>query len=172
VKHRRLIGSVAALVLVAGGVAAVTGAAGAVSDHPNVTICHAEDFGNAQRPYIQITPNTFGDLNGHTNHDGPLFQAGVGGPQAHWGDIIPPFDFPAQGQSPGGHFDGLNWTAEGQAIFDNGCVPVTETVTPAGTPNPSQVAGESATASPSQVSGESATASPATAVSTSPAFTG
>jgi hypothetical protein len=165
VKHAQgLIGSVAALLLLVGGVAAVTGSAGAVSDHPNVTICHAENFGNGQRPYIQISPNTFGDLNGHTNHDGPIFQVGVGGPQAHWGDIIPPFDFPAQGQSPAGHFDGLNWTTAGQAIFTNGCVPVTETVAPPGTP--------SATVSPTQVLAESVTASPATAVVTSPAFTG
>jgi uncharacterized repeat protein (TIGR01451 family) len=43
------------------------------------------------------------------------------GHSGHPGDVIPPFDYVlANGET--GHFSGLNWDAEGEAIFDAGCV--------------------------------------------------
>jgi hypothetical protein len=68
-----------------------------------VTICHGT--GSASNPFVQITLNerAVREGRGH-NRDG--HQSGQ--------DIIP----------PGPHDpDGRNWTAEGQAIHDNDCVP-------------------------------------------------
>ncbi len=91
---------------------------------PRVTICHStqpnQGNGNGQgpqnNPYIrqtvsQASVNT--NPNGHDTHNGPIFNNSG---QDFWGDIIPPFD----------GYQGLNWTAEGQAIYNNGCGFVTE----------------------------------------------
>ena len=69
-----------------------------------ITICHAT--GSETNPFVVITIALQG-LNGHANANHQLSE-----------DIIPPNDgniVPA----------GQNWTAEGQATFNNGCVPVT-----------------------------------------------
>lgn len=69
-----------------------------------ITICHAT--GSATNPFVVITIALQG-LNGH-----------AGAHHQHSEDIIPPNDgnvLPA----------GQNWTAEGQATYNNGCVPVT-----------------------------------------------
>jgi len=73
-----------------------------------VRICHSTSSEN--NPYVSQNPNASGDINGHADHTGGVF------PDDPWGDIIPPFDF-----GPGAQFDGLNWTAEGQAIYFNDC---------------------------------------------------
>lgn len=70
-------------------------------DHKKITICHAT--GSSTNPYVVITISLNG-LNGHVGHQ-------------HDEDIIPPNDGTIL---PGGQ----NWTAEGQAIFNNDCVPV------------------------------------------------
>ncbi|MEV7395760.1 hypothetical protein [Aeromicrobium sp. NPDC092404] len=72
-----------------------------------ITICHSTS--SETNPYVQNAPNASGDLHGHTGHTGGLF------PTPGWGDIIPPFEF------DGEQYPGLNWTAEGQAIYNNGC---------------------------------------------------
>ena len=64
-----------------------------------VTVCHATS--SDSKPYIQQEPAKDSDVGGHDGHDG---------------DIIPPFEF------EGGSYPGKNWTAEGQAIYDNDCV--------------------------------------------------
>ena len=85
-----------------------------------VTICHRTNAAN--NPYVQNSVNESsvdGQGNGdhYVEHQGPVAtsladaaakkQAGI-----EWGDIIPPV--------PGFH-NGLNWTAEGQTIYQNGC---------------------------------------------------
>jgi|GEM_PF-2019749 len=70
----------------------------------SVTICHAT--GSSTNPYVRISPNANGVVNGHENH-----QDGA--------DIIPPFDYNDHGTIK--HFPGQNWDANGQAIFNNGC---------------------------------------------------
>lgn len=72
-----------------------------------ITICHAT--GSNSHPYITNQPDKTADVGGHDGHNGGVY------PTNPWGDIIPPFDF------DGGHYDGKNWTTEGQAIYNNGC---------------------------------------------------
>src|SRR5690348_12454361 len=64
-----------------------------------VTICHAT--GSSTNPYVVITPDAAGVLNGHYAHQDQR-------------DIIPPFTL--RGQS----YPGLNWS-KGQEIYHNGC---------------------------------------------------
>ena len=104
---------VAAVVLL--GVAASASTSSSEADAtPNekVTICHATS--SRTNPYNVITVDASAvdeqnnpDLNGHGDHLGPVF------PGARWGDIIPPF----------GDFPGYNWSAAGQAIWNNDCAP-------------------------------------------------
>ncbi|WP_457962766.1 hypothetical protein M1E17_14795 [Arthrobacter sp. D1-29] len=77
-------------------------------DH-KITICHAT--GSASNPFVVITIS----LNGLNGHAGAGHQNGE--------DIIPPN---SGNIVPGGQ----NWTAEGQATFNNGCVPVKRPVVP------------------------------------------
>jgi hypothetical protein len=69
-----------------------------------VTICHATGNG-----FIVNEPNKTADAGGH---------AGLGHQDGE--DIIPPFDYEAHANTPAGHFDGQNWDAEGQAIWNDG----------------------------------------------------
>ncbi|MBT2518030.1 LPXTG cell wall anchor domain-containing protein [Streptomyces sp. ISL-90] len=75
-----------------------------------VEICHST--GSHQNPYVINEPAADGDVSGHADHDGPIWFPGI---EEEWGDIIPPFTY------DGGSFPGLNWSAEGQAIFANDC---------------------------------------------------
>ncbi|HEU4668861.1 MAG TPA: hypothetical protein VFS79_14500 [Arthrobacter sp.] len=80
-----------------------------------ITICHAT--GSEKNPYRVLTVALQG-LNGHG-----------GAHHQHEEDIVPPNDgkvIPA----------GQNWTAEGQATFNNNCVPVEVTTTPPTTTPP------------------------------------
>jgi|GEM_PF-6004411 len=77
-----------------------------------VDICHATN--SQSNPYVQNHPDKSGDVNGHDGHNGPVWYSGIA--DHSWGDIIPPFDY------DGGHYDGKNWTAAGQDIWNNGCV--------------------------------------------------
>lgn len=81
------------------------------------TICHATN--SDTNPYVVITPNKNGDLDGHAKHTGPIWSAGLKAQHISWGDIIPPFDYNDHGTPS--HFAGQNWTADGQAWFANGC---------------------------------------------------
>lgn len=87
-----------------------------------VTICHRTK--STENPYVVLkvdadsvdgnTGNDNGQGDHYKEHTGPVHNSSMpnGG---DWGDIIPP---------AAGH-NGLNWTTEGQAIYNNGCNPVT-----------------------------------------------
>jgi hypothetical protein len=83
-----------------------------------ITICHATN--SASQPYISVTDSLDGSngssQNDHTLHTGPIATSEevaqqLKDDQIDWGDIIPPV----------GDFAGLNWTEEGQAIYNNDC---------------------------------------------------
>lgn len=89
-----------------------------------ITICHAT--ASANNPYVVITVareaadgiagnSPGGDHFGE--HTGPIFDPNVNVSGDNWGDIIPPVDDEGV---PMGH-GGLNWTAQGQAIFNADC---------------------------------------------------
>ena len=94
---------------------------------PKVTVCHASD--SQTNPYETNQPNKSADVQGHDGHNGPIWYPGI---TTSWGDIIPPFYY------IGGYYAGKNWTAEGQAIWNNGCnipqgkIIVQKTTLPAG----------------------------------------
>jgi hypothetical protein len=86
-----------------------------------VTICHRTD--SVKNPYEQITVDAsavdgVGKSDHYGEHQGPLASTTVVAQQlkdAHtkWGDIIPPL---------AGVHNGLNWTSDGQAIYNADCV--------------------------------------------------
>jgi hypothetical protein len=95
-----------------------------------VDICHST--ASQSNPYVANQPDKSGDVNGHDGHNGPIWFPGI---TVEWGDIIPPFEYTDQ---TGTHmYPGKNWTAEGQAIWENGCtIPGTNTPTPTPTNTP------------------------------------
>jgi hypothetical protein len=120
-------------------------------DKTEITICHATGADN--NPYVVNSPaiNSSGAFagelsGGHNDHTGPIWFPGI---TVAWGDIIPPYEYaPANFSYPG-----LNWTAEGQAIYNNGCaIPeptATPTPAPTATPTPAGgVGGATATPAP------------------------
>ncbi len=114
---RATLGVVYVVALVGGSLAvSATSASAEVVD--KVTICHRTNA-NAN-PYVEITPDVAGVLDGHADHTGPVWDPTLKAQHIKWGDIIPPFDY-QDGQSVA-HFDGLNWP-DGEAILENGCVP-------------------------------------------------
>jgi hypothetical protein len=93
-----------------------------------VPLCHANS--DEKNPYILENPDIsqvgyLGDTSGHASHanDG-VWYPGAKGDKFNWGDIIPPYDYKPDAETPNFHYNGLNWTTEGQAIFNNGCVAV------------------------------------------------
>jgi hypothetical protein len=110
-----------------------------------IDICHST--GSDGNPYVVNSPSKDGDVSGHADHTGPVWFDGI---TVEWGDIIPPFTF------DGGSFPGLNWTAEGQAIFENGCnipdptPPPTLAPTPTPTEAPTPTPTEAPTPTPAE----------------------
>ena len=98
------------------------------NQHIEVEICHSRQpqpsngqGGGAQgNPYgpgkITTDDDSILKESGHSSHDGPVFN-NTG--QDYWGDIIPPFT-----ATDGTQYQGLNWTTEGQAIYNNNCQPI------------------------------------------------
>ena len=115
----RFLAAAGVVGLLVPGVATLTvasaDAAAKVSD--KVTICHATT--SDTNPYITNQPDKSGDVSGHADHTGPVWNATLKKLHITWGDIIPPFDYVENGVTK--TYPGLNWTAAGQAIFANGC---------------------------------------------------
>jgi len=94
----------------------------------SVTICHAT--ASTENPYVQQTPNIQNDgslVGGHLDHTGPIY------PAQNWGDIIPSY------QSGEFSYPGMNWTDEGQAIWNNNCNIPQQDQQPASDPEPEVV---------------------------------
>ncbi len=127
--------------------------------HEPVTLCHRT--GAADNPYVVITIDADAVLQqGHDIHD----QIGNG----PVGDIIPPFEY------SDGSYPGKNWTAEGQAILENGCVipVVTPTPTPTETTTtPTPTPTETTTTSTPTPTETTTTTSPPATTTTTPAPT-
>jgi hypothetical protein len=96
-----------------------------------ITICHRDAA--ASKPYVNETVdfdaadgnagNDHGNGDHYAEHTGPVYNTSMSQGD-NWGDIIPPI--------PGIH-TGLNWTSEGQAIWNNDCAvpePELTSVTP------------------------------------------
>ena len=91
-----------------------------------VTICHRTH--SETNPYVVITVdeasvdgdngNDHGQGDHLFEHTGPVWYPGAKADGVFWGDIIPPFY--SDGSTLTG-YPSLNWNADGQAIFDNGC---------------------------------------------------
>src|SRR5579859_2191543 len=99
----------------------------ATSHHAGkVTICHASDSNT--NPYVTETPDIENDgslSGGHLNHTGPIWNSTLKSNHIQWGDIIPPY---TDGSFV---YPGMNWTTDGQTIFNNGCnFPASGTATP------------------------------------------
>jgi hypothetical protein len=125
-RRRLAIFSVIGATLAALAVGGIGVLAASAAPEGKQDICHATQ--DAKMPYVHNEPNKNGDLDGHTEHTGQLVTS-VAEAQAlkdqhiDWGDIIPPFTF----GDPPQQFPGQNFTAEGQAIFENDCNFVTPT---------------------------------------------
>lgn len=116
-----------AMLLLVQTVLPVTASASYTPPQPKITICHSHQPNPSQgggqgpqnNPYNKesvsvsaadgIAGNS-GQQPDHYSHNGPLFVPGTN--QNYWGDIIPPIE---------GVHSGLNWTTEGQAIWNNDC---------------------------------------------------
>ena len=94
------------------------GSFAAPKEDNKITICHAKE--DVKKPYVSVTDSLDGSNgnsdNDHTSHVGPLASSEEVAQQLKddhiaWGDIIPPY----------GDFPGMNWTEEGQAIYNNDC---------------------------------------------------
>lgn len=109
----------AVLLILAGSVCIFGAPAYANHNDAKYTICHRTN--SDQNPYVVITPDEAavdgaapakGDH--YLEHVGPVWNDTLKDAKIEWGDIIPPIP---------GHHAGLNWTAAGQAIYNNGCAP-------------------------------------------------
>ena len=105
-----------AAALLASGLYAAQAVAGdhgsAQSGH--VTICHRT--GSHHNPYVVISPSAAGVYHGHYSQHNEHAVFPNTASDGKWGDIIPPFQYNGVTYS-------LNWNADGQAIWSNGCRP-------------------------------------------------
>jgi len=117
-----------------------------------ITICHRDN--SVKKPYVSITVdqsaadgiagNSGGQADHFGEHKGPVASSeavaqGYKDAKTEWGDIIPPIT---------GVHGGLNWTAEGQAIYNNGCNYVTPSNQPVGGMGGGNIAVPAAPANP------------------------
>jgi uncharacterized repeat protein (TIGR01451 family) len=93
----------------------------------SLDICHSNV--NDKSPYVLEHPDANAQtVNAHGNEDGPIWNPTLKPAHIQWGDIIPPFDY-VDNQGEPQHFDGLNWTVDGQAWLNNLCrAPITGTL--------------------------------------------
>lgn len=102
------------------------------TDH-KVTICHATN--SATNPYVKITVDTHAAVKaGHAGHDEGVVATSVAKAtelkeaKITWGDVIPAI--------PEQNFAGLNWTADGKALFNHDCAMTNVTTTSTKTETP------------------------------------
>jgi len=117
--------AVAALV---GSSLAIGATAASAEPVTKVTICHRTN--SDSNPYVVITPDVSGVLDGHDKKHNEPFVWGPTLKAQHqkWGDIIPAFDYIDKGGNLQ-HFDGLNLDTlggtdgktPGSAILENNC---------------------------------------------------
>lgn len=97
----------------------------AIAVDPKVKICHKANAVNNPYQDIEVAQSSVdggGDNGDHySEHQGPLAVSeavaqNLKDNKIEWGDIIPPI---------AGFHSGLNWTTEGQLIYNNGCKYVT-----------------------------------------------
>jgi hypothetical protein len=108
-----------------------------------IEICHASSSNSNPYTDIIVSVNSVENaqtVSGHGDHTGGIY------PTPNWGDIIPPFTYQTVS------YPGMNWTAEGIAIWTNGCNPPAPTATPTplatNTPTPTSTPQPTATSSP------------------------
>jgi hypothetical protein len=122
---RSVLGVLAAAALASTTLVALAPAASG-DPSANVTICHRTNSNT--NPYVQITvdESAVDGLGGGSDHlgahTGPVWDPTLKADHIKWGDIIPPFDT-NNVQRPDPTLI-ANWPA-GEAIFENGCKPVT-----------------------------------------------
>ena len=96
-------------------------------DSHKVTICHRNN--DAKKPYVKESVDiaSTGLLkSGHNDHTGDVFAAGMKDDHEKWGDIIPAYSYKIS-EHKTFTFAGLNWDAEGKAIWNAGCKVVVAT---------------------------------------------
>jgi hypothetical protein len=113
-----LVALVGGLILFVASQAPASGQQPSQQPSKDVTICHRTASGFVTpfiNPYVEQTVSFDSIIteNGHGSHTGPVYPNM--GPDGKWGDIIPPFDY------PGGHYPGMNWDTDGQAVWNGGC---------------------------------------------------
>lgn len=113
------------VVAVLGGLALTSGSAKASVVEPKIKICHRSNAVNNPYQEIEVAKSSVdgGEDKGdhYSEHQGPLAVSdavaqNLKDNKIDWGDIIPPV--------PGFH-DGLNWTTEGQLMYNNNCSYIT-----------------------------------------------
>jgi hypothetical protein len=122
--HRVLAALTAAAFALIGVTAFAPAASASAPTNHQVTLCHATN--SDANPYVLVTVDvTAGGLQGgHDDHTGPVWNPTLKASHESWGDIIPAFSYTEF------TFAGLNLTAEGQAILDNGCqIPAAQLIT-------------------------------------------
>lgn len=121
-KSLGLITSMAGGALVLAGLLTLPGAASATSEHHKVTICHATASETAPYQMLTVDHDAVDGEGGsdHEHHTGPIWYPGAKGAGVTWGDIIPKVDDVT---------NGLNWTEQGQAFYNNDCNPPPEPTT-------------------------------------------
>ncbi len=90
-------------------------------DGHKVTICHRNN--DAKKPYVRESVDiaSTGLLkSGHNDHTGSVFAPGMKDDHDKWGDIIPPYTYRIS-EHKTFTFAGLNWDADGQAIYNKDC---------------------------------------------------
>lgn len=83
------------------------------NNNGKVGLCHRTNSNSNPYVYVEADIKNNGDLKGgHLDHKGPVWYSGIKG---KWGDIIPPYSIGNFG------YPGMNWTSDGQAIWNNNC---------------------------------------------------